>query len=94
MDFGTIKNKLNNNLYDGVAGFLNEMRLVFSNCVTYNGAESEIGLISKNLEKEFDRLCHDNHIDQYLHDEGKSEMRTEDNRGDDDMMAGIFFEER
>ena len=61
---------------------------MFSNCVTYNGAESEIGLISKNLEKEFDRLCHDNHIDQYLHDEG----RTEDNRDDDmrshDMAAG------
>jgi len=60
---------------------------MFSNCVLYNGAESEIGLISQNLQREFDRLSAENNLESYLHEEGRSEMRdesrTEDQRDED-----------
>jgi len=64
---------------------------MFSNCVFYNGAESEIGLISQNLEKEFERLSAENNLESYLHDERsemRDESRTEDQR-DEDMKQDL-----
>jgi len=37
MDFGTIKKKLTFNVYNGVQEFITDMKLVFDNCVRYNG---------------------------------------------------------
>lgn len=50
---------------------------VFSNCILYNGAESEIGLLAQALEKEFDRLSHDNQLEKYLNDDGEGEGEGE-----------------
>lgn len=51
------------------------MKLVFSNCVLYNGAESEVGKVGINLGKEFDRLCVETGIDKYFKD--KSDVKHE-----------------
>ena len=37
MDFGTIKKKLNHNVYRNVAHFVDDMNLVWKNCYKYNG---------------------------------------------------------
>lgn len=37
MDFGTIKKKLTYNVYNNVGEFIFDMKLVFDNCVRYNG---------------------------------------------------------
>lgn len=56
MDFGTIKKKLNLNIYQNVEGFLNDMSQVFINCRLYNGTESPVGRIGVNIRREYDRL--------------------------------------
>lgn len=43
MDFGTIKTKLNNNVYANPQEFNSDMDLVFANCILYNREESEVG---------------------------------------------------
>lgn len=63
------------------------MKLVFSNCVLYNGAESEVGKTGINLGKEFDRLCVETGIDKYLRQDGsevKQEVKEEEKTGNDD----------
>ena len=55
MDFGTIKKKLTFNVYHNVHEFINDMKLVFDNCVKYNGLENQIAkhaLEIKNLFEE------------------------------------------
>ena len=42
MDFGTIRKKLNNNVYNNIEQFSRDMNLVFENCVTYNGPENMV----------------------------------------------------
>lgn len=42
MDFGTIKKKLNHNVYENIEEFTRDMNLVFDNCVLYNGVENMI----------------------------------------------------
>jgi len=37
MDFGTIKQKLSTNLYKDFDSFNEDVELVFSNCILYNG---------------------------------------------------------
>ena len=39
---GTIKKKLNHNVYENMNGFIYDMKLVFDNCVKYNGKENQI----------------------------------------------------
>ena len=40
MDFGTIKKKLKDNQYDNMKKFLEDVELVFNNCILYNGEAS------------------------------------------------------
>jgi len=55
MDFGTIKKKLTFNVYKNVQEFISDMKLVFDNCVKYNGIENMIAkhaIEIKNLFEE------------------------------------------
>ena len=56
MDFGTIKKKLNLNIYQKVEEFLKDMSLVFSNCQLYNGTETPVGRIGVQVRSEYVRL--------------------------------------
>lgn len=55
MDFGTIKKKLTFNVYHNVQQFIADMKLVFDNCIKYNGTENQIAkhaIEIKNLFEE------------------------------------------
>lgn len=56
MDFGTIGTKLSNHQYHNVEEFNNDVKLVFSNCYTYNKPETIVNNMGKNLEKVYDNL--------------------------------------
>ncbi|CAD8144614.1 unnamed protein product [Paramecium octaurelia] len=53
MDFGTIKNKLNSNVYTSCQEFYDDVMQVFENCILYNGETSEVGQIGLNIRQEF-----------------------------------------
>lgn len=57
MDFGTVKFKMNNNIYSHPEHFIQDMKLVFDNCVLYNGINSEVGKIGADLYQEFINQC-------------------------------------
>jgi len=42
MDFGTIKEKLSHHKYLNMQHFLQDVELVFSNCILYNGENSQV----------------------------------------------------
>ena len=59
MDLGTIKKKLNHNVYENIDEFIRDMNLVFDNCVRYNGPENMIakyaieikGIFEENMKQ-------------------------------------------
>jgi hypothetical protein len=44
MDFGTIKKKLLFNVYNNVSEFISDVKLVFDNCIKYNGMDNTISI--------------------------------------------------
>lgn len=44
MDLGTVKSKLENNLYPTINDAANDVRLVWTNCMLYNRDGSEVSL--------------------------------------------------
>ena len=56
MDFGTIKQKLNNFEYRKLQSFLDDMNLVFDNCTRFNGDESSVGRMCRTVREEYRRL--------------------------------------
>eukprot|EP01017_Pseudomicrothorax_dubius_P027379 TRINITY_DN3145_c0_g5_i1.p1 TRINITY_DN3145_c0_g5~~TRINITY_DN3145_c0_g5_i1.p1 ORF type:complete len:575 (+),score=82.61 TRINITY_DN3145_c0_g5_i1:309-2033(+) len=57
MDLGTIRTKLQTNVYQSCKEFVEDVRLVFSNCILYNGTESEVGRIGVAMQAEFRLQC-------------------------------------
>jgi Bromodomain len=67
MDFGTIDNKLassnlakpdhnpDNPRYRHVDEFISDVRLIFSNCVTFNGPDHPVTAAGKRVEEVFDK---------------------------------------
>lgn len=78
MDFGTIKSYLKAGHYQKLQQFIDDMNLVFKNCYLYNGTNGEVGQTGVSVEREFQRLCKENNVEQLLQDEVKSELQ-EDN---------------
>lgn len=56
MDLGTIKKKLQLNVYGDASEFIDDMELVFYNCRIYNGTTSEVGAIGIQCNQEFERV--------------------------------------
>lgn len=57
MDLTTLQNNLNSGKYsDKPDGFISDTRLIFSNCYTYNGINSQISEMAKALEKAFENM--------------------------------------
>ncbi len=50
MDFSTIKLKLAGRVYDSPQCFIDDVNLVFDNCIAFNGLDSFIGKIAVNLQ--------------------------------------------
>jgi bromodomain-containing factor 1 len=67
MDFSTIERKLNASnpakpdpnpdvpLYNSAEEFIADVRLIFSNCVTFNGPEHQITMMGRRVEELFDK---------------------------------------
>jgi hypothetical protein len=53
MDFGTIKEKLKQHQYDNMQHFLEDVELVFKNCILYNGEASQVSQMCKEVEAEY-----------------------------------------
>jgi len=54
MDFGTVKKKLTFNVYNNVAEFIYDMKLVFDNCVKYNGIENLVAKHAVEIKNLFE----------------------------------------
>lgn len=54
MDFGTVKKKLTFNVYTNVEEFIIDMKLVFDNCVRYNGMENQIAKHALEIKNMFE----------------------------------------
>ncbi|XP_004485967.1 transcription factor GTE12-like isoform X2 [Cicer arietinum] len=59
MDFSTIKTKLEKNVYYSKEEFAADVRLTFSNAMTYNPPSNDVHLMAKELNQEFDRKWKD-----------------------------------
>ncbi|HVW99735.1 MAG TPA: hypothetical protein VHA52_04720 [Candidatus Babeliaceae bacterium] len=53
MDFGTIKTKLHSNQYTKMQDFVHDVSLVFENCILYNGENSQVSIMCKQVKEEF-----------------------------------------
>lgn len=56
MDFGTIKQRLNSNYYHRMQEFLDDMQLVFDNCLKFNGETNNVSKMCKSVREEFKKL--------------------------------------
>ncbi|KAK7247223.1 hypothetical protein RIF29_42100 [Crotalaria pallida] len=59
MDLGTIKSKLEKNVYIGIEEFAADVRLTFSNAMTYNPPSNDVHSMAKELNKLFERKFKD-----------------------------------
>ena len=55
MDLGTIRKKLDTGMYNRTDQFESDVRLVFSNCYTYNPPESDVCRMARELETIFEQ---------------------------------------
>ena len=53
MDFGTIKSNLSSNKYQKMDEFIRDIHLVFDNCFLYNGENSYVSGLCKQVKEEF-----------------------------------------
>jgi bromodomain-containing factor 1 len=57
MDFTTIKKKLSHNCYKNPEAFINDMYLVFSNCLLYNGPDNPVSQHAIKIGQLFESNC-------------------------------------
>ena len=49
MDFSTMRDKLNMHKYRCIEEFIKDIQLVFNNCFRYNGVDSRVGEMGRNV---------------------------------------------
>jgi len=54
MDFGTVKKKMDQRLYQNVNDFASDVRLIFSNCYKYNPRDHDVVQMARKLQGHFD----------------------------------------
>jgi rRNA maturation protein Rpf1 len=53
MDFGTIKENLKKHFYKSMRQFIEDVELVFNNCLVYNGEKSQVSTMCKEVRDEY-----------------------------------------
>mmetsp|Transcript_6823 Transcript_6823/g.11014 ORF Transcript_6823/g.11014 Transcript_6823/m.11014 type:complete len:109 (-) Transcript_6823:45-371(-) len=66
MDFGTIKEKLKRHEFMTMRQFLEDVELVFDNCLIYNGENSDVGKACKEVRDEYYKQCESLNVGFYL----------------------------
>ena len=77
MDLSTVKQRLNTNYYHRIQEFLDDLSLIFENCIAYHGGENEpvpsgngstanIIKACRALREEFKRLYEQLNIEFYI----------------------------
>lgn len=62
MDFGTIKKRISTNAYKNINEFVSDMRLVFENCILYNGLENTVSKCAMEIREHFESSCRINGV--------------------------------
>lgn len=57
MDLGTLKSNLRQGVYEDPESFEQDMLKIFSNCILYNGDTSNVSLMCKQVQSEYERLA-------------------------------------
>ena len=59
MDLHTVKQKIKTGRYDSLGEFVQDVRLIFSNCVKYHKRHSLVGKAGVSLKALFEKRCGD-----------------------------------
>jgi len=62
MDFARIRNKINRFEYSTADDILDDIRLIFSNCFTYNNRATVVAIAGSNLERYFEQRVRELHL--------------------------------
>lgn len=68
MDFSTIKQKLKEHQYLNMKNFLEDVELVFNNCVLYNGEASQVSSMCREVQEDYIKQCQCLNVAFYLTD--------------------------
>lgn len=66
MDMGTIKNRLNGGKYANAADFIDDVSLMFDNCILYNGETNPVSLMCKGVRDEYRKMYEQLHMNFYI----------------------------
>lgn len=66
MDLGTIKHRLNTNYYHRLQEFLDDIHLVFENCMRFNGDDSHVGKMCRAVREDFKKQYDQLNLEFYL----------------------------
>ena len=66
MDFGTIRQKLREHQYLNMKNFLEDVELVFNNCILYNGEASQVSSMCREVQDDYLKQCQFLNVGFYL----------------------------
>jgi hypothetical protein len=55
MDFSLIKEKLKSHQYLSMKNFLEDIELVFANCILYNGEASQVSHMCREVQEDYNK---------------------------------------
>ena len=65
MDLGTVKSNLHGGKFASCEDFIGDVRLIFDNCIQYNGESAPVSVMCQNVRREFERLNEEYYLDFY-----------------------------
>ena len=78
MDLGTIKKRVDAQMYTDLETFTTDVNLVFANAIAYNGTRTDVGSMAKQLQETFNRALKHVHKSISALDERRSNLRKDE----------------